>query len=91
MEPECKRCGDPVELTDHALRDCPGLANVWTRLSYGSIGDMSRISIKEWEAEVMEEHDMVEKPCFAYVLWAIWYARNAQVFLKYHDHAGEYY
>lgn len=35
VDPECKRCGDPIESTEHALRDYPGLvgglelASVW--------------------------------------------------------------
>lgn len=80
MEPECKRYGDPVESIEHALRDCSGLAGVWNALPYGPVAIMDPLSIEEWALGLVKWLEKDEWPCFACVLWAIWYARNALIF-----------
>lgn len=79
VEPEFKHCEDPVESNEHGPKDCPGLADVWSNVSYYSCSNSAMV-VEDWIAEIVATLEKRDRPRFACILWAIWFARNGLVF-----------
>lgn len=81
VEPACKRCGDPIESSEHAFRDYPWLQQCWTLLPFRLELQNSDVTLESWLADTISVRIVEGQELVVAVLWAIWYARNEWVFL----------
>lgn len=53
IEPACKRCGDLIESTEHAVRDCPWWVPCWGMIPFAVDRGNPDMPINEWICEVI--------------------------------------
>ena len=83
----CEVCGNIVECTIHALRDCPGAKRVWTELGISSTNQaFYDFPLLEWLKSSCNSSEFSSQPCipwkmlFPQALWLIWLQRNKVIF-----------
>lgn len=53
VEPACKRCGELVESSEHAIRDCPWWAPCWCSIPFNIDLGCPDMAIDQWIYEVI--------------------------------------
>lgn len=87
VSPFCKRCGDELETTEHALRDCGWVRQFWENEALFRPTTMDG-SMEEWVGEVMQQSTREQVAMFATSLWYLWFWRNQLQFSgRYTTHA----
>lgn len=80
IEPVCVQCGDPVESTEHALRDCPGLVECWSSTHFSvDLHDQS-VPFEVWVMHMVQQLTKENQELFVILLWAAWFAITEIVF-----------
>lgn len=53
VDPDCKRCGNLIESTEHALRDFRGLAAVWNSFPTIQILNVEEMELGDWTMKMV--------------------------------------
>ncbi|KAL6522139.1 hypothetical protein OROMI_032016 [Orobanche minor] len=82
VEPGCVGCGGDYETTEHALMECPCVADCWSSLHFvvPVLNDQERMD--EWLLRGMTGWSVEETESVVTLMWAIWYMRNQKVFQR---------
>ncbi|XP_057808441.1 uncharacterized protein LOC131022916 [Salvia miltiorrhiza] len=82
VDPIYRRCGEDMETTEHALRDCPWVAFLWetSPLRLPPLNSTEFCSIKEWIDRIRLVPNKEVHQTFANLAWTIWYSRNLLLF-----------
>ncbi|XP_057794033.1 uncharacterized protein LOC131010509 [Salvia miltiorrhiza] len=78
VDPVCCRCGEEVESSEHALRDCPWMVFLWeiSPLRLRPLSAAEIWNVKDWFEQIRSIPDKEVHATFATTAWASWYARN---------------
>lgn len=80
----CAQCGDPIESTEHALHDCPGLQECWYMAHFPVDLHDESVSLDVWLLQMVQGLTKENKELLATILWVASFARNKLVFRNAH-------